>query len=138
MEFVQPGEEKAWDDAVAVFQYLKVQLLKRGRCFLLKHAQGPDKRQQAKVLQRKIPLDIGKIFFIMRTTKLWNRLLREMVECSSQELLRTWLGRALGNLIQIPTFRSLDQIILTATFQLGLICLHCSSCYLIFKVQCWK
>lgn len=45
MEFLQPGEKKAWGDAVSVFQYLKVQLWWRGRCFLLKHAEGQDKRQ---------------------------------------------------------------------------------------------
>lgn len=50
-------------------------------------------------LQGKLPLDIGKIFFTTRTTKPWNKLLREVVEYPSQELLETWLGRALDNVI---------------------------------------
>lgn len=53
---------------------------------------------RVKLLQGKFPLDVGKIFFTMRKTKPWNRLLREVVECPSQELLKTWLGRALDNL----------------------------------------
>lgn len=52
-----------------------------------------------KLLQGKLHPDIRKTFFTMRTIQPWNRLLREVVQSPSLELFKTWLGRALSNLI---------------------------------------
>ncbi|KAK4805328.1 hypothetical protein QYF61_018191 [Mycteria americana] len=51
-----------------------------------------------KLLQGQFHLDIRK-FFTMKTIKHWNRLSREEVESPLLEIIKTWLDRALDNLI---------------------------------------
>lgn len=49
--------------------------------------------------RHKFLLGIRKQFSLLRTIKHWNKLLREVVECPSLEVVKTWLETAMDYLI---------------------------------------
>ena len=50
-----------------------------------------------KLKHRKLPLSIRKHFFIVRVTKHWHRLPREVVASPSLEIFKSYLDMVLGN-----------------------------------------
>jgi len=52
-----------------------------------------------KLKHRKFRLNMSKNFFPLRVTEPWNRLLREVVESPSLEILKTRLNKVLSSLL---------------------------------------
>ena len=49
--------------------------------------------------QGKFRIDIRKKFFTVRVVKYWHRLPKEVVKAPSLVVYKTWLDRALGDMV---------------------------------------
>ncbi|KFO55136.1 hypothetical protein N302_13362, partial [Corvus brachyrhynchos] len=52
-----------------------------------------------KLKENRFRLDIREKFFTVRVVRHWNRLPREVVDASSLEVFKAWLGGALSKLV---------------------------------------
>jgi len=86
-------------DLIAAFQYLKGAYRKDGDNLLSRDSSDRTRGNGFKLKQGRLRLDIRKIFFTMRVVKHRNGFLREVVEAPCLETFKTWLDRALSNLI---------------------------------------
>lgn len=84
---------------IAAFQYLKVAYRKAGEGLFIRACFNSTRGNGCKLEQGRFRLDIRKKLFTVRVMSLWNRLLREVVDAPSLEVLKARLDGALSNLV---------------------------------------
>lgn len=88
--FVQPEKQKAGGDLIAGFQYLKG-APKKGEDRLFTRAYSDRAKMDELKLRIGLGLILGKNSLLWTAVRHWNRLLKEVVEVSSLEVLKARL-----------------------------------------------